>query len=447
MVDPRNETTLSELLCEYNQFIRRDYLSNLKSFSSCKCSASPLTIKILKIKVLTTSNTSTFYTYILNALGSLCNSIAYIIHSTETALHLYIALRNDREDLNNISLLKNGLLATFPGSQVKEIPYNKVHPLLEYLFSSHLNNFISAASLSPSTTNTLSPLDTLIKLMKGEKYTALFLAQPMCPPDAYSLLNNLYTLYNNLVPFRQFTHNFTRGLSKGGSTTNSTAHTDSNSNACTNTTGNSFSQSQTHYDTFTPSASLPISEERFLNISVANNHANSCTTSCNTLCAECITSSHSEARTISTASNSSTSTGEAQNFGIENKCVLDALSVLNNLITNFNAGDASPIFCFAAYFLSPLAETATRAAYTYTGLTRSESPILLPSFVNNWACSEENSSYLLSCFSQLNHPCFTKSDSQSLVTASIPINSTQLFEAVNLSLQPNTSTNNTSALT
>lgn len=166
-------------------------------------------------------------------------------------------------------------------------------------------------------------------------------------------------------------------------------------------------------------------------------------------------SSHSKAN----ADNKSCSNGQSEanmaatnlsdsssiSFCKQNKLVIDAIALVNNLITRLTNNNGSPMFYFNAFFLTPLASTSIRAGFTYAGLAKDSSLNLEPSFITTWHTNHCNFRPLLKELKNFQIPEFKLPHSTKHFKACTTITSQELvntfyFPTTDSKIIPSTST-------
>lgn len=193
---------------------------------------------------------STVY-YASMSLG--CNLIVMIdVEKINAPAKIYIGVRNDGHDEEaksrlgtSFRTLKSGMMSNFPGTKISDIPARTEMPkLIEDIFGAS-TSYISAVSCVASDRNKtkteykpfVQGIERFIDTMKGNTYTALFIAEPITPSEHALMRDGYENLYSNLSSFEKSVWSYNenesdavmnslcKGISK--SVTNGTSNTQS----------------------------------------------------------------------------------------------------------------------------------------------------------------------------------------------------------------------------
>ena len=150
--------------------------------------------------------------------------------------------------------LQKVLLSNFPGSDIKGIPQKEGEKLLDEAFGEEQEAVASvscvAALRDKSKTEDkafVQGIERFMDAMEGEKYTALFLAEPVSNETQAAIRSGYENLYSTLSPFRKSTWSYTENQSTAvmESLCSGTSHTISDTVSTTTTDGTNQSSSVT----------------------------------------------------------------------------------------------------------------------------------------------------------------------------------------------------------
>lgn len=176
--------------------------------------------------------------------------------------NIYLGVREDssKKNMENCDLdtsskaLQKVLLSNFPGSDTRGIIQDEERELLNGAFGEEQEAVASvscvAAMRDKSKTEDkafIQGIERFMDAMEGEKYTALFLAEPVSNETQAAIRSGYENLYSSLSPFRKSTWSYTESKSTSvmESLCNGTSHTVSKTITTTTTEGTSQSSAVT----------------------------------------------------------------------------------------------------------------------------------------------------------------------------------------------------------
>lgn len=266
--------TLADRLTLADHLVYKKYLTELRSYGLMPLSQEKLVaqdpmecIRMYQLKELTVKKgedmfqkLSTVY-YSSMALG--CSLAVMVnVQDKNRGADIYIGVREDsaKKDTRNQNLdtssetLRSVLLSNFPGSDIKGISPEAGKKLLEEAFGEEQEAVASvscvAALRDKSKTEDkafVQGIERFMDAMEGEKYTALFLAEPVSNETQAAIRSGYENLYSTLSPFRKSTWSYTENQSTAvmESLCSGTSHTISDTSSTTTTDGTSQSSSVT----------------------------------------------------------------------------------------------------------------------------------------------------------------------------------------------------------
>ena len=412
----------------YNAFINADsvvmkkYLSTLSTNPICDL---PETIKgitagsnfqlskVTKIVYDKDENILDKLTTAYNTVSSYKDcSIITIIHSNRIFVDLYVGIacrELDEKFQCNTGLrgkqnttLKSALLGNFPGTELKDIfiegnEYNKAFENNNNVIDKVFENIISVSSVSgiaalrngkqSKNNEYIQGVEKLIDSMRGEKYSAIFIADSISVNEIEEICMSYEDLYSQLSPFEKSVKTLntsdsstdTKGIIKGIADTTNDSISRSLSYGVTKGT------SKTHTGGGNVGGSIG---SKTFGATVGGTYNYSKGKSENTINMKADTKTAGTAKSLteqnSVAKALTTSSGESLQLTYENKAVTTLLERIDQQIKRLRSCEDFGIFDFGAYFLAEDTPTAISAANTYQSLMRGEDSSVEASAVNTW---------------------------------------------------------------
>ena len=162
--------------------------------------------------------------------------------------NIYIGVRNSGEDSNAIKrltdsyeTLENGLKSNFPGTKIPKVDQSELDDLLGVVFryARHISSVSCVASARDKSKTEhkdfIQGLERFIDTMRGNSYTAIFIAEPISYQELAEIRTGYESIYSALSSFRKSTWSYSQtesnaimeNLSEGISSTitQGTSHT------------------------------------------------------------------------------------------------------------------------------------------------------------------------------------------------------------------------------
>jgi len=386
-----------------------------------------------------------------------CNLIVMVdVEKIDAPTKIYIGVRNSGEDTDartqlgtSFRTLKNGIRSNFPGTKFHDIPSrNEMPKLVEEIFGEH-TKYISSVSCVASARDKsqtenktfIQGLERFIDAMRGNTYTALFIAEPISTSDQIAIRNGYENLYSTLSSFSKSTWSYSENeseavmesLSKGvsKSITDGTSHTQAhtvsvginiginssqnNSNAVSYTEGNAqtvpigqvFDLVGKIVGVVNPviGGALLIAGNSMKGASITHSTSNAITNTItktlgmtgglNAGHAKTVsdTTLHTETETTSETKTSGTTDtkGTSKTLQIENvnKPIEEMLKRIDEQLKRTEEGEDYGAYSCGAYFLSGKQESSLLAANTYRALMIGEGSSVESGAINSWSGIDE----------------------------------------------------------
>ena len=270
----RSLNDLTDQLTLADHLVYKKYLTELQNYGMVELSQKMLEvqdpaqcIRMFQLKKLTLKKGEDMFqklsTVYYSSMAQGC-SLAVMIDVPEgnAGANIYLGVREDplKQSMKSRKLeisskaLQKVLLSNFPGSDIKGIPPEAGKKLLEEAFGEAQEAVASvscvAALRDKSKTEDkafVQGIERFMDAMEGEKYTALFLAEPVSNETQAAIRSGYENLYSTLSPFRKSTWSYTENQSTTvmESLCSGTSHTISDTVSTTTTDGTNQSSSVT----------------------------------------------------------------------------------------------------------------------------------------------------------------------------------------------------------
>ena len=270
----RSLNDLTDQLTLADHLVYKKYLTELQNYGMVELSQKMLEvqkpaqcIRMFQLKKLTLKKGEDMFqklsTVYYSSMAQGC-SLAVMIDVPEgnAGANIYLGVREDplKQSMKSRKLeisskaLQKVLLSNFPGSDIKGISPEAGKKLLEEAFGEEQEAVASvscvAALRDKSKTEDkafVQGIERFMDAMEGEKYTALFLAEPVSNETQAAIRSGYENLYSTLSPFRKSTWSYTENQSTAvmESLCSGTSHTISDTVSTTTTDGTNQSSSVT----------------------------------------------------------------------------------------------------------------------------------------------------------------------------------------------------------
>lgn len=270
----RSLNDLTDQLTLADHLVYKKYLTELQNYGMVELSQKMLEvqdpaqcIRMFQLKKLTLKKGEDMFqklsTVYYSSMAQGC-SLAVMIDVPEgnAGANIYLGVREDplKQSMKSRKLeisskaLQKVLLSNFPGSDIKGISQKDEKELLDEAFGEEQEAVASvscvAALRDKSKTEDkafVQGIERFMDAMEGEKYTALFLAEPVSNETQAAIRSGYENLYSTLSPFRKSTWSYTENQSTAvmESLCSGTSHTISDTVSTTTTDGTNQSSSVT----------------------------------------------------------------------------------------------------------------------------------------------------------------------------------------------------------
>lgn len=262
-IDVRNYSKLANSIGLAQYTVYKKYLSDLSLFPVVSPSQVLLDedtencIRLVELEKLVQKKGEDIFqklTTVYHASMSLgCNLVVMVdVANTKAPAKIYIGVKNagfDKQEKKNLTIsfetLKNGLKSNFPGTTFKDIPSKEVLPrVMDEIFGDSAKYISSTSCIASRRDKTktedktfVQGIERLIDVMRGNAYTAVFIAKPISTTEQSLIRDGYESIYSSLSAFRKSTWSYSsnesyavmKSLSNGisESITTGTSHTQS----------------------------------------------------------------------------------------------------------------------------------------------------------------------------------------------------------------------------
>lgn len=445
VLDNRSIEELSNALALAQHTVYKRYLAELESYSLVNPTVKFLDespencLKFLRLEKLTCTKGEDIFqklSTVYHASMSLGCNIAVMIdvQSNDAPADFYIGVRNSGENQDaqkrlkdSSKILQSELKSNFPGTDfISESSSTKLKPLLDDIFKnvkciSSVSCVASARDKSKTENKSfIQGMERFVEAMRGNAYTALFLAEPISTVEQATIRNGYENLYTTLSSFNKSTwsygendsHSVMESLSTGTSKsiTTGTSHTQghtisvganigigggsNSSNTFTESTSKSNSTLGSKILSFISSGVLQGASETISGATaITTGIAKTLGVGLNIGYAkETSDTTHKDMTTgkSRTETNGTTdTTGTSRTIQIENvnKSVEEMLERIDDQLKRVREGEDYGAYSCAAYFLSANTDTGRLAANTYRALMIGEGSSIESGAINTWDSS------------------------------------------------------------
>ena len=339
---------------------------------------------------------------VYDALHELGGTAILLISGDETGVEFHLGASSRSKAALCGDLLEKGIKGNFPGSSVKRLKTSAVSSLLDSTVKDKRN--VSAVSIVPSMRDEdkdkfVQGIEKFIDTMQGERYTAIFVAEPISKTDLEYRKRGLEELASSLSPFVKTTlaygENFSDAVTEG--MTENFSRSVNQSVANTYGHNSSTNQSVTH------------GSNTGFNVGGASSGKNKSKTSgysSGSSWSKAVTEGSSDTTGTSTNKSSTITKGDNRTLTIEhiNKSAENLMKTVDMQLERIRDCEAFGLWDCAAYFFSDEIHISVMAANTYKALVAGDSSSVENSYVNVWDSSNENTQSVVSYLRHGLHP-------------------------------------------
>lgn len=372
-------------------------------------------VRLYKIKKIVYDKDESIHDKLITVYSSVSSqyksALVILLKGCQDYVELYLGVtlkthnrsnKIDSTTRNNVgNSFKNILLGNFPGTDAELVQSDEAPKLIKSCFEDvkTITAVSGIAALRNQNENRsevfVQGMEKLIDSMRGEKYTAIYIADAVGSGEIEALCAQYEDLYASLSPFKQSVHTMNESDTATDTTSLIQGIVDTTNESVANAVTHGTSSSITKTNTFGVSAggkvpkSIPIIGG--LNISGDYHHSRSKTTGENH--GETATQTKGTAKSLteqnSVAKALARGTGESLQITFDNRSVKTLLDRIDEQIKRLRTCEDFGMFNSCVYFLSGKYENAVAAAGTYKSLIRGENSSVESSAINIWTDPED----------------------------------------------------------
>ncbi|MER2107073.1 MAG: DUF87 domain-containing protein [Solibacillus sp.] len=453
----REEKKLNASLQLVEQYLERNHLQNLTN-----CQVVPLSnqlaqisiqknirlLEITKIVYDKKEDVTEKLVNVFNTVGSLGSALTLGIDSDGQEVRMFIGIRSE-----NAVAAKDGLeksfKGNFPGTILQNLMTNDIESLLtKMLQNTHAQKNICSVTGIPALKEVdkkdyIQGLEKLIDSMRGEAFSALFIAEPVLSQESNRIRQGYEEIYTGLVPFQKTDvtagKNDSQAVSKGISEGITNTVNDSLTKTQSFTNGSSEGNSESENENF----GLNIVTGTIRGLMGGKTGASSGTTvnyNTNQSTTDGSSSTSGTARAMSSNTTKNTTdtqgTSSTMQVHLENKSITALLEKIDIQLERLKRAEDLGLWHYGCYFLANDEQTARVAATNYQAIIRGDNSAIEGSSINVWNSRHAETRKIISYLEKLTHPTLQPSIGQqnelnSLSTGTL-INSRELAIAYGL---------------
>lgn len=392
---------LNNGLLTADKFITKNYLINLSKQNIVLMNEDEMDshyirlFQILKLVYDKKENVNDKLISVYSTLQNINASTLLIINGDGREISVYIGIRSKESASTAISVLEKSFLGNFTGSSLRSLRNSEICNLLKSIVTSERSDTqrnVSCVTVVPSMRDKdkdkfVQGIEKFINTMQGQKYTAMFIAEPISKADLESRKRGFEEMYSSLSPLMKtslaYGVNTSKAVTKG--MFENFAH--SINNSVSNTTGRSISSSN--------STTVGQNEGHSWNFGPYSTNSGTSTSQTSGYTSgeswsKSVTSGTADTTGTGTNQSDTQTTGDSRTMTVEhhNKSVEVLLNKIDNQLMRIKASEAFGVWECATYFIADDIQTSVVAANAYKALMLGDETDVENSFLNVWSINE-----------------------------------------------------------
>lgn len=380
---------LSNGLKTADRFINKNYLINLSERNIVPLDEtrhSTREIRLYQIEKLVFDKEENINDKLISVYSSLLNinsSVLFVIDGGTQSTSLYIGVRSyDNASVAGL-ILEKSFLGNFPGSSISRLRNDKIAEIMDKCVSAQslgMQKNISCVTVVPASRDEdkdkfVQGMEKFLDTMRGETYTAVFIAQPMQKQNTEQRRLGLEELYAAISPFAKTTLAYGENYSKAVTNGMCESFSHSVNSGISNTTGTNTSNGVTKNSGF--------------NIGIMGSGANfgsSRSYTTGTSWSNSVTKGSTDSKTTGTNTSTSETDGNSRTLTVEhhNKTAEGLMQKIDEQLKRIKDCEGFGMWECACYFLADDIQTSIVAANTYKALMLGDNTSVENSYINVW---------------------------------------------------------------
>lgn len=402
-------------------FVNKNYLINVD-----QCEPIPLpdpektfsVMSLFQIDKIVYDENENINDKLVSVYSALCNfgsTALLIIDSDEAGARFYLGTRDTSEPYVAKEILKKSLHGNFPGINMREKDANEIQNLMETRLPCEYSNIaVTSVSIVPSMRDQdkehfIQGLEKFIDSMAGEKYTAIFISQPLSKEVLEDKKRGYEEMYSALSQCSELRISYGENESESVAVGVSEGFSKAVNNGISDTTGSNRGTNRSHGHSRNHGMSFGILGTGFNFGSGSNSSRGSYSGT-----SESHTDTHSETDTATSTQTDTLTNTRGRTGSIEitsqNKTVKELMDTIDEQLKRIKKCESYGLWDSACYFTADKQEVAIVAANTYKALVAGENTSVENSFINVWDNTYDNKDKSLDVLEYLRygiHPKFT----------------------------------------
>lgn len=454
IIDTRDENELIDSLNKVDTFVMKKYLSNLTEFQVMPLNKELLDkeitdyvrlYKIEKIVFDSGEDNQNKLATVYQSVHSLGASIINIIESDGKNVDFYIGIKSLNGSLNaSKSILEKSFKGNFEGSELSNIKNPEILEICKRLEKFEGNKSISSCSVisgfkkkNNSNDSFIQGIEKLIEAMKGEKYKAVIISDPIDANELASIRNAYEQIYSKLFPF--YKNQLSFGVNESSSITKSISDSFSNSisESISNTETSSFSKTNSTSKTKgfnlgagigMPIPGTPLFAGINAGVNFSENKSESETKGRSE--SESYTRGYTETKGVSRSESKGIAEGSSRNIQLEfeNKTIKNLMEKIDIHLNRLSECEDLGVWNSCAYFITNDKQTNRIISGAYQSIMRGEDSYT--GAINIWSDNDDKTKHKLkdinNYIKNLYHPLFKIDSNTPLVSPAMPVSSLEL---------------------
>lgn len=255
-----DETALAKLILNADEYLRKDYLSNLvkaeivpvpERLKNIKLGSNLRLFRIKSLSYRKNEELSQSLTMIYRALCEAEVNSVLILDSDKDNVNLYWGVAG--VELQKLSTtydtFQSSFTANFPGARIERMKMSDNEILLESIFGDtniHMASVSATLAVADGKFRLAAGLDMLVDGMRGQPFTLILIAKPNPYDQVIALRRNLEAMYTQISPFKSQSLTLSDTQTESTSTNTALALNASESNSSTESENVSISTGTTH---------------------------------------------------------------------------------------------------------------------------------------------------------------------------------------------------------
>lgn len=395
--EKRQAKLLENGLIMADRFINKNYLINLQEREILALDEGEKitnAIRLYQVEKLVfdkNENVNDKLISVYSALQDIGGTALLLIDSDGTKISYYIGTRTAANAATAGKILEKSFMGNFPGSSLRNLKNSEISSVMTGITESEYQNTgrnVAEVTVVPSIRDEdkekfVQGIEKFIDTMQNEKYTAMFIAQPVSKGELEAKKRGYEELYSALSPFAKTTLSYGENYSKAVSKGMFENFSHSVNNSISNTTGRNVSESQSY--TQGSSSGSGVNWGGF-GSNWGNSNSQTTGYSAGKSWSNSVTSGSADTTGHGTNTSESETDGNSRTLSIEyqNKSIHVILENIEKHLERIKTCEAFGLWNCAGYFVADDVQTAVVAANTYKALMLGDETYVENSFVNVW---------------------------------------------------------------